>query len=392
MSRINADGELTEEPILLKSARLQVGAKPLRWTPDAKIIVLQEDYSEKTYAFNANNGERRLVSSEPEYSFDGPMPARWVGDGKRLFLPSGTDGKPGFLDLKASEFVELPIEVSSVDQIRNTTLSPDEKAVAFTQFDPKNVEPIKIKGKDMSLPKDGVHVHITPVTGGKIRPLTSGKFYAGVLRWSPDGRQIAFISGEIGTSGNPTSHLYVVSESDGHVNRLTDSGLHMEVAWSPDGSMLAYLRLREKGERFNPEEMEGDLYVVLATGGESRRITNSPEKEMGVSWTPDGKRLSFKIEGEAWVASIDGGELMKLERNYIPSSWSSDGMSYLSIGRNGELQRVSLDGTTIDELPFRVPADARPLSMSPDGETILYRQITSGTLGWSIDVSHLANQ
>ena len=166
----------------------------------------------------------------------------------------------------------------------------------------------------------------------------------------------------------------------------------MEVAWSPDGRMLAYLRLREKGKRFNPEDMEGDLYVVPATGGESKRITNSPEKEMWVSWTPDGKWLTFMIEGEAWVASIDGGEPKKLQRNYIPSSWSSDGTSYLAFGPHGELQRVYLNETASSELPARVPPDARPISMSPNGETILYRQITSGTQCWSIDVSHLVNQ
>ena len=42
-ARVNEQGELTGEPILLKEARLQVGAKPLRWTPDGKIIALQED-------------------------------------------------------------------------------------------------------------------------------------------------------------------------------------------------------------------------------------------------------------------------------------------------------------------------------------------------------------
>ena len=95
---------------------------------------------------------------------------------------------------------------------------------------------------------------------------------------------------------------------------------------------------------------------------------------------------------EVWVASINGGEAKKLQRGYIPSSWSSDGMSYLAFGRNGELQRVSLDGTTVKELPVRVPTDARPLSMSPDGDTILFRQIDSGTQCWSIDVSHLVGQ
>ena len=81
-----------------------------------------------------------------------------------------------------------------------------------------------------------------------------------------------------------------------------------------------------------------------------------------------------------------------MRRNNIPSSWSSDGTFYLAFGRNGELLRVSLDGATLKELPFRVPADARPLSMSPDGETILYRKISSGTQCWSIDVRHLVNQ
>ena len=64
----------------------------------------------------------------------------------------------------------------------------------------------------------------------------------------------------------------------------------------------------------------------------------------------------------------------------------------IAIGRNGELQRVSLDGTTIDEFPFRVPTAARPLSMSPDGKTILFRRTDIGTQCWSIDVSHLVSQ
>ena len=40
----------------------------------------------------------------------------------------------------------------------------------------------------------------------------------------------------------------------------------------------------------------------------------------------------------------------------------------------------------------QVPTNARPLSMSPDGETILFQQIESGTQCWKIDVSHLVGQ
>ena len=93
-------------------------------------------------------------------------------------------------------------------------------------------------------------------------------------------------------------------------------------------------------------------------GGDSKQVTNTPGKEINISWTPDGKQLTFQLaiqgevnQEEVWVASINSGEAKKLQRGYIPSSWSSDGMSYLAIGRNGELQRVSLDGTTIVGTP-----------------------------------------
>ena len=97
---------------------------------------------------------------------------------------------------------------------------------------------------------------------------------------------------------------------------------------------------------------------------------------------------------EAWIVSIRWwGTEAKLERNYIPSSWSSDGTSYLAFGRKGELQRVSLDGDDNQRSSrLRIPKDARPLSMSPDGETILFRLTDSGTQCWSIDVSHLVSQ
>ena len=177
----------------------------------------------------------------------------------------------------------------------------------------------------------------------------------------------------------------------------------MELAWSPNGKMIAYLRL--KGKRFGTDDMEGDLFVVPAAGGDSKQITNTPGKEINISWTPDGRQLTFHLatqEGvnreESWVASIDGGEAKKLQRGYIPSSWSWDGKSYLAIGRRGELLGKSLDGTSSPMFAseraamLQVPATARPLSMSPDRKTILYRQIDSGTLGWSIDVSHLNSQ
>ena len=165
------------------------------------------------------------------------------------------------------------------------------------------------------------------------------------------------------------------------------------MAWSPDGKRLAFFRLKDekKTSHYHPEK-EGDVYVVPATGGAPKRITYTPEHEMGTAWTPDGNRLTFKIRSEIWVASLDDGKLTKLRSNYIRSSWSSDGKSYLASADFGKFQRVSLDGFTTSELSVSIPVTGNPLCMSPNGETILFSQGDSSTQCWRIDVSHLASQ
>ena len=72
--------------------------------------------------------------------------------------------------------------------------------------------------------------------------------------------------------------------------------------------------MKKQGKGFDPDEMEGDLYVIPASGGDPKRITNTPENEMKMPWTPDGKRITFEIHGEPWVASVDGGNPRKLKR------------------------------------------------------------------------------
>jgi RNA polymerase sigma-70 factor (ECF subfamily) len=408
-TRINEQGELAGKPILLKEAKLNASNKALRWTPDGKLIILQEEHRKMIYALNIKNGEQRRVSSDPAFAFEH---AQWLSDGKRLFLMSRENQPPGFFDIETGQFTALPIELPEGSRFGQSTLSPDEKWVAFVQTHvktPQETFPEQFEAR--------AYLYIMPMNEGTSKPVVSStESFILNPRWSPDGQKITFLNTQFGVSGLK-SQLCVVFVSDGQVKTLIDSELCMESAWSPDGTMLAYLQLKPKGNLFDVDKMDGDLYIVPATGGESKRITNTPEKEMEISWIPDGKQLTFKIHGETWVVSIDGGNPQKLERGYIPSSWASDGASWASDetsylafeyktllsqlkdgGYSGELQRVYLDGVTTPILTLerpvqvQVPPDARPLSMSPDGETILFQQRDVGTLCWRLDVSHLVGQ
>ncbi len=397
-SRVNEQGELTGKPILLRRQDSRDYARLMRWTPDGKIIVLQEDSRGVTYAISVKTGEQRRVNSNPEFRLEG---AQWLSDGSRLFLVSNRDRRPGILDVETGQFTELPIELPEETLFGESTLSPDEDRVAYVTLKPKKTTP-ELAGVSLEAIAT---LRIMPVAGGTSEQLAQTEFFGLGPQWSPNSLEIAFINGKVSLSGMHKSQLCVVSVSDRQVKTLTASELCAMPEWSPDGTMIAYLRLKEKG--LDPDEMEGDIYVVPASGGDANQITNTPGMEINISWTPDGKQLTFQlvIQGavnseEVWVASIDGGEAKKLQRGYIASSWSADGTSYLAFGRNRELQRVFLDGTPSPSPIFasertvalHVPATAHPLSMSPDGDTILYQQIDSGTQCWSIDVSHLVGQ
>ena len=159
---------------------------------------------------------------------------------------------------------------------------------------------------------------------------------------------------------------------------------------------LAYLRLNEERKKSDWVEMEGDVYVVPAAGGASKRITYTPKLEMGFAWTPDGKHLTFAIDkkprDEQWMASVEDGGLTQLQESIIRSSWSSDGKTYLVYALRGNFQRVSLDGSISAEFSFPIPVNANPFYMSPDGESILFAQGGSNTQYLRIDVSDLTSQ
>src|SRR4029078_12876924 len=103
------------------------------------------------------------------------------------------------------------------------------------------------------------------------------------LAWSPDGRQIAFVSRREGEAG-----VYLVNADGSHQTRLTTwQEFRMYFAapvWSPDGRQIAFISNIEGRDQ---------IYVVETHGSNQTRLTTLTTGVSTPAWSPDGRQIAF---------------------------------------------------------------------------------------------------
>lgn len=141
--------------------------------------------------------------------------------------------------------------------------------------------------------------------------------------WSPDGRQIAYVSFERGHAS-----VYVQSLTTQKRSLIADfPGSNSAPAWSPDGKQLAIVLTRDGSSQ---------LYLVRADGSDLRRITFSESIDTEPAFSPDGKFLLFTSDrgGSAQIyrVAVEGGYAERLTfeggNNFSPR-FSPDGKSFV---------------------------------------------------------------
>jgi len=110
--------------------------------------------------------------------------------------------------------------------------------------------------------------------------------------------------------------LWLTSDQGGLSRRLTvHAGSESSPRFSPGGEWIAFT-----GEY----DGNADVYVIPAAGGEPRRLSWHPDRELVVGWTPDGTRVLFSAAGEY----PGGTELFSVpaaggDRAKLPLGWAS---------------------------------------------------------------------
>ena len=229
-----------------------------------------------------------------------------------LLIPAGS--------VKAQSGPRHPItfeDLMKVQRISDPQVSPDGKWISFA------VAQVELERNALTS-----HLWLVPTAGGEPRPLTSGLQSDSRARWSPDSRELAFISTR---SGN--SQVSILPVDGGEARQLTSISTGADgVTWAAHGDKLVFTsdvypdcaddacnkqRLDEADHSLVKARIidylffrhwdhwkDGKfthLFVIRAAGGEARDLTPGPydsptfflEAPDGYAISPDGSEVCY---------------------------------------------------------------------------------------------------
>ncbi len=319
----------------------------------------KNDYRSSIYVSTIDcSKQRRLTTADAKDS----MPA-WSPDGSQLAFISNRADKPQIWIIRAdggeawqasdldegvsgfqwspdgSSFVAVSKSVEKADS--------DEEQPEEEKSDVKHITKIRYKADGEGFldfkPK---HLWIIPLGDGKPRQITHADVSDNDPVWSPNGREIAFVTNRTeGREWNSVSEIWVVPASGGEERPLLsgDTASFGSPSWSPDGSSVAALGHWEAQSGGGPNV---NLWTIPAGGGEATNLTGDFDRSMSdyamsdiytgsvtrPVWTADGEYLLLTASdsGSTHIYSVPscGGEPQKVtsgDRRISGFSLGSDG-------------------------------------------------------------------
>ena len=201
----------------------------------------------------------------------------------------------------------------------------------------------------------------------------------GSTTWSPDGKQIAFISNISGRN-----NLWVVPSTGGWPTQLTISDQRQSApAWSPDGKWIAFQSDYDGDEQW-------DIFLVSPKTGMVVNLTNTRQiAELYPTWSPDGRYLAYQVKPKtSSVYEIDIYDTLMRETKHLTSNtpadkmntgiiWSGDGkwIAYTQEQAKGTDSNIFIAELESRKSTLLTPHEGEQVyeanDLSPDGKKLL---------------------
>jgi dipeptidyl aminopeptidase/acylaminoacyl peptidase len=246
---------------------------------------------------------------------------QWSPDGKWLAFRGSRGEKHGLLVSRPDgSDVTFLVAMSGTNsplpgQGKDVTWSPGSKQIAFISSTPgaeaaeAGGDPMVITrylykpdaGEGMTRFNDNQRLHIfaVDVATKQIRQLTQGNTDEHSIDWSPDGKEILFVSNREPNQDEFFNYdIFALKVADNSIRRLTATeNNEYEPLWSPDGKNIVYRGTR-RGLTDRETTMEDThVWVMNADGSSRREIGAVLDNRQGTpQWAPDGSAVYFTLQ------------------------------------------------------------------------------------------------
>jgi TolB protein len=185
------------------------------------------------------------------------------------------------------------------------------------------------------------------------------------------GTKVAYVTAQ--QQGNERLYSLIVSDQDGaNDNKIMESkDPIMSPAWSPDSRQLAYVSF---------EGSRSSIFVQTLRTGNRFKVSSKPGINGAPAFSPDGRKLVVTLGGvdgnpDIHILDITSRKTTRLTTHRAidtEGTWSPDGRYiYFTSDRSGgpQIYRISANGGTPERVTFEGSYNARP-RLSPDGKRL----------------------
>jgi len=277
-------------------------------------------------------------------------------------------------------------DMLSLRSVGGPAISPDGQSVAYT-----------LRIPDWEQNRSVSELWIAEGDGTPVRIATEADGFRGSVRWTPDGRWLAY------RASGDTPALKLLAP-DGGNSRTVELGIQGAgtFRFSPDGSTVAVLarealsdRDSREQELYGPfnfrdeESRRSQVWVTSMTGDASpRQLTSGSFTVTELAWSPDGTEIAFVHQADpgrnSWwkadlsVVHVASGRTRPLVSEAGPDRrplWSPDGRSvaFLSTLSDSitnlpmELTVVAAHGGRLRVLTGDLATEPNPVAWTEDG-------------------------
>jgi len=299
----------------------------------------------------------------------------WSPDGKRIAFLSDA-ATHGQLQLFVIDAVSTPTKAKQITHftgfVSGPAWSPDGKSIAllYTENATRAAGPLVAETPDEGVVSDSYleqRLTLVDPTTSRARQISPADTYIYEFNWAPDsGHLVVSAAHGNGDDNWYVAGLFAVDVASGSMSPILEKpGMQIAVPrWSPDGKQIAFI-----GGLMSDEGITvGDIFTVPAAGGSATNVTPGiSQSASSIDWSADSRSMLF-------TAIADGGTAINsltLTDRKVTSVWT--GAERVSPGQFTPSISLSRDGKTS-------AAIRQSFSKTPEvwaGPTASWKQITN---------------